>query len=59
MYGALSYLSYVIFRVAMQATSRGGDNSNGEGGGRGAGGLGFPLCNNAALKLYCESSWVP
>ena len=68
MYVALSYLSYLWnlgfegakrwgdalkspSGVAMQATSGGGDNFNGEGGG------GFLLCKNAALKLYCKSSW--
>ena len=33
-----------------EGTSGGGDNFNGE--------EGFPLCNNAALKLYCKSYWV-
>ena len=41
------------FGVAMQATSGGGDNFNGEGGGSG----GFLPCKNAALKLYCKSYW--
>ena len=40
------------FGVAMQATSGGRDNINGEGGGR------VPLCKKAALKLYCKSYWV-
>ena len=41
------------FGMAMQATSGGGDNFNGEGGwGGGA------LCNNAASKLCCKSYWL-
>ena len=39
-----------LFGVAMQDTSRGGDNFNGEGG--------FPPCNYAALKLYCKLYWT-
>ena len=40
------------FGMAMQATSSGGDNFNGEGGG------GSHYCNNAAMKRYCNSYWV-
>ena len=35
-----------LFGVAMQDTSRGGDNFNGK--------VGFPSSNYAALKLYCK-----
>ena len=58
MFGAWSYLSY-LWDLGFGGAKRCGCFQRGQAGeGTTLMGKRAPLCNNAALKLYCKSYWV-